>query len=169
MPPAQPRGRERRTATKSLRNMSALGAASVAVALRCECEAVAFLPSLPPPATFQSTLPGRHDRARTRAPSSPGAPLRMAAKSGGRLISTNEQFEREVLRIGVPTAAAGPPPPVLVLFTAPWCGPCRLMDPVVREVAGRYRGKIDAVHLSTDDLPEVAADAGVQSVPTILV
>ena len=85
----------------------------------------------------------------------------MAAKSGGRLISTNEQFEREVLRIGAP--------PVLVLFTAPWCGPCRLMDPVVREVAGRYRGKIDAVHLSTDDLPEVAADAGVQSVPTILV
>ena len=59
--------------------------------------------------------------------------------------------------------------PALVLFTAPWCGPCRLTSPVVGEILAQYRGRIRVLEMSTDDLPEVAMDAGVRSIPTILI
>lgn len=57
--------------------------------------------------------------------------------------------------------------PVLVFWTAPWCGPCRLSIPVVKEIIKLYANKIEALEVCTDDLPEVAADAGVVSIPTI--
>ncbi|KAL7473923.1 hypothetical protein ACHAXS_014328 [Conticribra weissflogii] len=87
--------------------------------------------------------------------------LSMIAKSGGRMILTTEQFESEVLRGGDEAL------PVLVLFSAPWCGPCRLTVPVVKEVMKIYQSKIEVVEISTDDLPDVAANAGVASIPTI--
>eukprot|EP00580_Thalassiosira_gravida_P010776 CAMPEP_0201652406 /NCGR_PEP_ID=MMETSP0493-20130528/44461_1 /ASSEMBLY_ACC=CAM_ASM_000838 /TAXON_ID=420259 /ORGANISM="Thalassiosira gravida, Strain GMp14c1" /LENGTH=133 /DNA_ID=CAMNT_0048128921 /DNA_START=399 /DNA_END=800 /DNA_ORIENTATION=- len=97
----------------------------------------------------------------------------MVAKSGGRLILTTEQFEQEVLSgLSESTRANDnelPELPVLVLFSAPWCGPCRLTNPVVKEVMKQYQTKIEVVEISTDDLPEVAADAGVLSIPTILI
>ena len=48
-----------------------------------------------------------------------------------------------------------------------WCGPCRLTNPVVKEIMKQYQNKIEVVEISTDDLPEVASDAGVLSIPTI--
>eukprot|EP00569_Conticribra_weissflogii_P005448 CAMPEP_0171340034 /NCGR_PEP_ID=MMETSP0878-20121228/8313_1 /TAXON_ID=67004 /ORGANISM="Thalassiosira weissflogii, Strain CCMP1336" /LENGTH=195 /DNA_ID=CAMNT_0011842035 /DNA_START=165 /DNA_END=752 /DNA_ORIENTATION=- len=87
--------------------------------------------------------------------------LSMIAKSGGRMIVTTEQFESEVLRGGDEAL------PVLVLFSAPWCGPCRLTVPVVKEVMKIYQSKIEVVEVSTDDLPDVASNAGVASIPTI--
>jgi thioredoxin 1 len=56
---------------------------------------------------------------------------------------------------------------VMVFFTAPWCGPCRLSIPVVREVIKEYSGNVNAVEICTDDFPDIAADAGVVSIPTI--
>ena len=47
------------------------------------------------------------------------------------------------------------------------CGPCRLSIPVVKEVIKEYSGQIDSVEVCTDDLPEVASNAGVVSIPTI--
>uniref|UniRef100_A0A6U3R6L7 Thioredoxin domain-containing protein n=1 Tax=Ditylum brightwellii TaxID=49249 RepID=A0A6U3R6L7_9STRA len=88
--------------------------------------------------------------------------LSMIAKSGGTPITTAEQFESDVLS----TDASRP---VLVFFSAPWCGPCRLSNPVVRDVMKQFAGRIDVVEVCTDDLPEVAADAGVVSIPTIQV
>ena len=58
--------------------------------------------------------------------------------------------------------------PVLVLFTAPWCGPCRLTSPVVAEIMALYRGRIHVLEVNTDDLPDVATTARVSSIPTIL-
>lgn len=52
-------------------------------------------------------------------------------------------------------------------FTNYRCGPCRLSNPVVKEVMKQYSGDIDVVEICTDDLAEVAADAGVISIPTI--
>lgn len=122
----------------------------------------------------ESRCPSRRDRGvsprRTALP--------MVAKSGGRLIFSTEQFEREVLQSGAPEPADGGDPvddggkgslPVLVLFSAPWCGPCRLTIPVVKEVMKQYHEKIEVVEISTDDLPEVASQAGVLSIPTILI
>ena len=101
----------------------------------------------------------------------------MIAKSGGRMILSNEQFEQEVLLGGAvfrssddrQTANAEDPVtlPILVLFSAPWCGPCRLTNPVVKEIMKQYQNKIEVIEISTDDLPEVASNAGVLSIPTI--
>ena len=96
--------------------------------------------------------------------------LSMVTKSGGRLIASIEQFDREVLKND--SSEEEEPPldpnlPVLVLFSAPWCGPCRLTNPVVKEIMKQYQNKIEVVEISTDDLPEVASDAGVLSIPTI--
>jgi thioredoxin 1 len=95
--------------------------------------------------------------------------LSMVTKSGGRLIASIEQFDQEVLKNN---DSSDEPPlnpnlPVLVLFSAPWCGPCRLTNPVVKEIMKQYQNKIEVVEISTDDLPEVASDAGVLSIPTI--
>ncbi|EED93317.1 predicted protein [Thalassiosira pseudonana CCMP1335] len=91
----------------------------------------------------------------------------MIAKSGGRMITTNEQFEQEVLSNKSSLSPDETEYPVLVLFTAPWCGPCRLTNPVVKEVMKQYQNKLTVVEVSTDDLPEVASVAGVLSIPTI--
>jgi len=95
--------------------------------------------------------------------------LSMVTKSGGRLISSIEQFDQEVLKNkgGSDENPLDPNLPVLVLFSAPWCGPCRLTNPVVKEIMKQYQNKIEVVEISTDDLPEVASDAGVLSIPTI--
>lgn len=99
----------------------------------------------------------------------------MVSKSGGRLIISSEQFEREVLlpksftQCNDKSDFSGNIIPVLVLFSAPWCGPCRLTSPVVKEVMKQYRNKIEVVEISTDDLPGVASKAGVLSIPTILI
>lgn len=55
----------------------------------------------------------------------------------------------------------------MVFFTAPWCGPCRLSIPVVRDVMREYAARMPAVEVCTDDLPAVAESAGVVSIPTI--
>ncbi len=95
--------------------------------------------------------------------------LSMVTKSGGRLISSIDQFDQEVLKKkdGSDEQPLDPNLPVLVLFSAPWCGPCRLTNPVVKEIMKQYQNKIEVVEISTDDLPEVASDAGVLSIPTI--
>lgn len=76
------------------------------------------------------------------------------------IIVTDDNFDQEVLQ------AEGK---VLVDMWAPWCGPCRMMAPVVDEIAAEYEGTLKVCKLDVDENPETAARYGVMSIPTLLV
>jgi thioredoxin 1 len=97
--------------------------------------------------------------------------LNMAStpKSGGRPILSMEDFQKQVLSSDSVTLKESKDArrPILVYFTAPWCGPCRLTVPIIKEIINQFQSMIDIVDVCTDDLPEVAENAGVVSIPTI--
>ena len=73
---------------------------------------------------------------------------------------TQDNFEQEVLQADTP---------VLVDFWAPWCGPCRMVSPIVEEIAEEVAGQAKVGKVNVDEEPELAARYGVMSIPTLIV
>lgn len=80
--------------------------------------------------------------------------------SGNINIFNDENFENEVLNSETP---------VLVDFWAPWCGPCRIIAPVVEELSETYEGKLKVGKLNVDDNQKTSMKFGIRSIPTLLV
>lgn len=72
---------------------------------------------------------------------------------------TDQNFEQEVLRADLP---------VLVDFWASWCGPCRMLSPVIAEIAEEYAGKVKVGKVNVDEQPNLANRYGIASIPTVM-
>ncbi len=72
---------------------------------------------------------------------------------------TDSNFNEEVLNADLP---------VLVDFWAEWCGPCKMVSPIVEELSEEYTGKIKVTKLDVDSNPKTAASFGIRGIPTLL-
>ena len=72
---------------------------------------------------------------------------------------TEDTFQEEVINS---------PKPVLVDFSAIWCGPCKMLDPIVKQLAGEWDGKVKVVKIDADQNPNILMQYSVLGIPTLL-
>ncbi|RKY84534.1 thioredoxin [candidate division KSB1 bacterium] len=73
---------------------------------------------------------------------------------------TDDNFDREVIKSDKP---------VLVDFWAEWCAPCRMISPIIEEIAKEYEGKIKVGKLNVETYPDIASRYSIMSIPTLLI
>jgi thioredoxin 1 len=76
------------------------------------------------------------------------------------VILTDDTFEQEVLKSDIP---------VLIDFWAEWCVPCKMLSPLVAEIAEEYKGRLKVCKANVDDAPESSGQYNIQSIPTLMV
>ena len=75
------------------------------------------------------------------------------------LHTTDSQFEDDVVKSDCP---------VLLDFWAEWCGPCKMVSPIVEELSNEYNGKVKVAKLDVDSNPQTATNYGIRGIPTLL-
>jgi thioredoxin 1 len=75
------------------------------------------------------------------------------------VILTDQNFDAEVMKATMP---------VLVDFWAPWCGPCKMVSPIVEELAKEYEGKLKVGKMNVDENQQTAGKYGIMSIPSLL-
>ena len=73
---------------------------------------------------------------------------------------TDENFKERVINSELP---------VLIDFWAPWCGPCRMIAPMVEQLAAQYQGKLNVVKINTDEASDTASQYNISAIPTLII
>jgi thioredoxin 1 len=106
------------------------------------------------------TLFGKKEEEAVLAPEAAGvAAVAVAASDAEPVHVTDETFEEQVLGAGLP---------VMVDFWAPWCGPCRMVAPIVEDLAQAYDGRALMVKINTDENPHTPSRYQIMGIPTLI-